>query len=190
MNHLSPVNEPLLFGGVLVNEEKITTEVLELARYRELSEKGLFFWAHTHSDDEEAMRIASFYWRCNARHMAKAVEWFPDEFEEEPEYDTLLALYTLAQLGRDKAMEIYEQMKANTWGAFQIRTLVDEKKKRIRVPKKRVVIDPAKVACQDGNVMILAPSPDVLFALAEMDESSKKTVKIEAIQVSEVSAHE
>jgi hypothetical protein len=90
--------------------------------------------AHKHEDDKHALGILSLAFSRDARAMAKAVAYFPAEFEPEelPSQSpgTLLSLFALAKLPQKRAIELHSRAEGYGSNYFEVIALIESEKQK------------------------------------------------------------
>ena len=111
------------------HQEQLYAQAEELVGYNALSLKAMALWASEHSKDKEAMRIASFCWGRNARHMAKAVSLFGNLFRENDRTASdYLTLFAIASVSKYERGMLYEDWRGGSLNNHQVQARVREMK--------------------------------------------------------------
>lgn len=116
-------------------EQALQIDYLQAAVLRE--QCALAYLWH---ENKTAMKAYTQCWGRSARVMAKAYEWFRAEFDDEDTgVEQLRSLVIIAQCGKDKAMELYEEWQGNqTLSPYQWQLKVNAVNIRRRIPKQSV----------------------------------------------------
>src|SRR5262245_17495499 len=104
---------------------------LEIARYNTLSLLAMAQWAYEHRKDKESMTAASAVWERNARHLAKAVEYFglfDKDYANIYTPNQFLSMFAIAALPKDRAAILAKKWQDETMAYWQVRQWIDEHK--------------------------------------------------------------
>lgn len=122
-------------------QEQLYAQAEEIAAYNALALRSCASLAHIFQADKEAMRIFSFVWGRNARHMAKAVDLFDLNTEPATAYspDEYLSMFAIASLKKHEAAQVAKDWKDNTLPYWKVRERVDELKpeRKSKTPKAK-----------------------------------------------------
>lgn len=98
--------------------------------------------AHEHRRNGDAMRVLSFVWGRNARHLAVAVSRWPHYFMptdgvEPPalEPDEVQTLFMLAALPKGIAEELHTKWRRYSWRAWRVREEVEDWRTQQKDPR-------------------------------------------------------
>lgn len=104
-------------------EERYYALAEEYATYNDLSLKAMALLANENKTSPTAMRVFSFSWQRNARHMAKAVDLFGRFFTEDgytaKDYQALIGMASVNKVERDWLYTDWREGRMNSHEVLQ-----------------------------------------------------------------------
>ena len=105
------------------DEERYYALAEEYATYNDLSLKAMALLANENKSSPTAMRVFSFSWQRNARHMAKAVDLFGRFFTEDgytaKDYQALFGMASVNKVERDWLYTDWREGRMDSHGVLQ-----------------------------------------------------------------------
>ncbi len=126
-------------------EEKFYGLAREIDEYSAQSLKAKCLLAWQYRKDKVAHRAFSFVWGRNARHFAKAAEYWADHFnrpEEVYSTDEYLAMVYAARIRIDRAYLAWNEMHEKHLRLFEVKELVDMLAQRERKAREFIPLEP------------------------------------------------
>jgi hypothetical protein len=119
------------------DEERYYALAEEYATYNDLSLKAMALLANQHKKNGTAMRVFSFSWQRNARHMARAVDLFGRFFTEDghtaKDLQALIGMAAVNKAERDWLYTDWREGRLDSHGVLQ--RVADIKAPKVREKK-------------------------------------------------------
>lgn len=145
----------------MTNEETKYYELAEqYASYQDLSLKAMALLAHENKKSPTAMRVFSFCWQRNARHMAKAVDLFGRFFTEDgytaKDLSALIGMAGVNKVERDWLYTDWREGRLDSHGVLQrvaeLKTPKPREKRVNKADKMKQVGDALAAAVRSNHL--------------------------------------
>lgn len=110
-------------------DERIFAQGAELLGLNAQALGAMALLAHKYADDKHALEVLRLAYGRDAKGMARAVEYFPEEFDANAlpsaSPGALLSLFALGRLSEKRALTLYTQAKDFTANYYEVVALIE-----------------------------------------------------------------